>query len=173
MLRYYYYYFFFPPPFFSNPRPPPPPPPSRDFKAFFFFFFFFYREWLRRRGVGSRSIRGRDLIMWIEGQWEAGICSCDLRANERPWKKSHGKGTSDRHTHRRTCRLYDQLGPEGRVGENYFKMSILKLIIHLGSGALNDSTCLNNYFMSVTRTFRQAKIEINSYQRFSDSLLLR
>ena len=36
-------------------------------------------------------------------------------------KKSHGKGT-DRHTHTqtdtRTLRLLDQLGPEGRVGEN-------------------------------------------------------
>ena len=30
-----------------------------------------------------------------------------------------GKGQTDRHTHThtRTCRLLDQLGPEGRVGE--------------------------------------------------------
>ena len=36
-------------------------------------------------------------------------------------KKSHGKGTdthTDRQTHTRTCQLLDQLGPEGRVGEN-------------------------------------------------------
>ena len=32
-------------------------------------------------------------------------------------KKSHAKGTSDRHTDTRTPRLLDQLGPEGRVGE--------------------------------------------------------
>jgi hypothetical protein len=31
---------------------------------------------------------------WGIDQWEAGIWLCDLRANERPWKKSHGKGTS-------------------------------------------------------------------------------
>ena len=39
--------------------------------------------------------------MWPEGQWEAGIWSCDLRANERPKKKLHGKGTN-RQTHKQT-----------------------------------------------------------------------
>ena len=34
----------------------------------------------------------------LDRQWEAGIWSCDLRANERPRKKMHGKGTSNRHT---------------------------------------------------------------------------
>ena len=68
------------------------------------------------------------------GQYEAGIWSCDLRANERPgsdhvtWgpmrglKKLHGMGTSNRqtdtHTDTRTSWLLDQLGQEGRVGEN-------------------------------------------------------
>ena len=33
-------------------------------------------------------------------QWEAGVWSCDLRANERPWKKLHRKGTTRKQTHR-------------------------------------------------------------------------
>ena len=47
--------------------------------------------------------------LWEDG-WEDGIWSCDLRANERPQKKWHGKGTN---THRdgRTSRLLDQSGP--------------------------------------------------------------
>ena len=36
-------------------------------------------------------------LFWpLVDQWEAGIWSCDLRANERPWKKLHYEGT-DRH----------------------------------------------------------------------------
>ena len=55
--------------------------------------------------------------MWPEGQWEARIWSCNLRANERPQKRSHGKGTSNTQTDKQTLWLLDQLGPEGRVGE--------------------------------------------------------
>ena len=44
------------------------------------------------------------------------LLRANLRTNERPQKKSHGKGT-DRQTNTRTCRLLDQLGPEGRIGE--------------------------------------------------------
>ena len=67
-------------------------------------------------------------------QWEAGIWSCDLRANERPRKKLHEKGTSkkqrnkQRNKHRNkqernkhTLRLLDQLGP---LGENHLKLDI-------------------------------------------------
>ena len=39
-------------------------------------------------------------------QWEAGILSCDLRANERPWQKLHGEGT-DRKIYRQTNWLRD------------------------------------------------------------------
>ena len=66
--------------------------------------------------------RLRDLF----NQWEAANWSCDHRANERPWKKSHGKGTNTQMTtHKQTLRLLDQLVPEGRVGENYI---VLKLV---------------------------------------------
>ena len=41
-------------------------------------------------------------------------------------KKLHGKGTSDKQTDRRTCRLLDQLGPEGRVGEKSLNLGNIK-----------------------------------------------
>ena len=67
-----------------------------------------------------RPIWGRDLIMGPKGQWEAGIWSCDLRANERPLKNCMGRGhQTDTQTHRQTLWLLDQLGPEGRVAEKY------------------------------------------------------
>ena len=40
---------------------------------------------------------------------EAGIWSCDLRANERPRKKLHKKGT-DTYIHKLTSRLYERIG---------------------------------------------------------------
>ena len=36
-------------------------------------------------------------------------------------KNRMGRGQTNRQTDRRTCRLSDQLGPEGRVGENPLK----------------------------------------------------
>ena len=36
-------------------------------------------------------------------------------------KNRMGRGQTDTHTDTRTCRLLDQLGPEGRVGENPIK----------------------------------------------------
>jgi hypothetical protein len=60
-------------------------------------------------------------------QWEAGIWSYNLRANERrlcspgtsfaPLGESHGKGTYT-HTHTQTFRLLDGIGPVARFGEN-------------------------------------------------------
>ena len=79
--------------------------------------FYFIRQLLKIFDVYHKEGRRVD-------QWEAGIWSCDLRTNERPRKKLHGKGTdrqTDTHTHRRTCQLLDQLGPEGRVGEKHIK----------------------------------------------------
>ena len=52
-------------------------------------------------------MRGLELVMWSEGQWEALNWSCDLRANERAQQK-----------YAWTSRLYDWPGPEGRVAEN-------------------------------------------------------
>ena len=40
-------------------------------------------------------------------------------ANERPRKKIHQEGTSDKQTNRHTSRRLDQLGPDGRVGVNF------------------------------------------------------
>ena len=53
-----------------------------------------------------------------------------------------GRGQTDRQTHTRTCQLSDQLGPEGRVGENPgadvgLKTSfgpIMDLLANLGAG---------------------------------------
>ena len=50
-----------------------------------------------------------------------GIWSCDLWANERPRKKSHGKGTYiyiQTYIYIHTSRLLDRIGPVGRFGEN-------------------------------------------------------
>ena len=64
-------------------------------------------------------------------QWEAGIWSCDLRANERPRKKMHSMAqthrTTEPQTHRRTWRLYDQLGP---VGPSWWKLSKITAFQH-------------------------------------------
>ena len=61
-------------------------------------------------GKEGWPMRGQDQVMWSEDQWEAS-------------KKLHEKETSDKQTDRKkdklTSRLYDQLGPEGRVGENH------------------------------------------------------
>ena len=40
-----------------------------------------------------------------------------------------GRGQTHRHTDRRTCRLSDQLGPEGRVGENIQKSKITQKVL--------------------------------------------
>ena len=54
-------------------------------------------------------MRGRDLVIWSEDRWEASK------------KTAHDR--TDRQTCRRTCRLPDQLGPEGRVGENIARIA--------------------------------------------------
>ena len=47
------------------------------------------------------------------------ILLCDLMANERPMTAHDGADRqTDRQTDKKTWRLLDQLGPEGRVGEN-------------------------------------------------------
>ena len=67
----------------------------------------------------------------FDRQWEAGIWSCDLRANERPQKKSHEKGQTYniQHTYniQRTSRLYDRIGPVGRFYEKhvYFEHNLM------------------------------------------------
>ena len=56
-------------------------------------------------------------------QWEAGIWSCDLRTKKNYMKRGHQRkkqGNKERNKH--TLRLLDQLGPEGRVGENHTNM---------------------------------------------------
>ena len=53
-------------------------------------------------------MRGRDLVLWSEGQWEASKKTAHNGADRQ----------TDRRTLRRTWRLLDHLGPEGRVGEN-------------------------------------------------------
>ena len=75
------------------------------------------------------SLRNTSPFLGLKDQWEAGIWSCDLRANERPgsdhvtWGPMRGleknlRGRGHPTTRRRTLRLLDQLGPEGRVGDN-------------------------------------------------------
>ena len=51
----------------------------------------------------------------------------DLRANERP-KKIAWEGDNTQ-TYRQILRLLDQLGPEGRVGENSYIRLLSKQVI--------------------------------------------
>ena len=64
-----------------------------------------------------------------------------LQKSERPRKKLHEKGTSDKQTKRHTSLLLDQLGPEGWVGENiqfgYAKPNVLCKIVGWLVGARN------------------------------------
>ena len=59
-------------------------------------------------GKEGWPMRGRDLVMWSDDQWE-------------PSKKNYMKRGhhSKKQTFKHTSRLLDQLGPEGRVGENW------------------------------------------------------
>ena len=63
--------------------------------------------------VLGEPMRGCELIMWPQAQWEAWNWSCDLRANERP-KKTAPDGTESQretHTHIWKSQLYDWIGP--------------------------------------------------------------
>ena len=56
-------------------------------------------------------------------KWEAGIWSCDLRANERPRKKLHLMAQTNRQTHSQTDGHGDSMtnsAQRGQVGEKYF-----------------------------------------------------
>ena len=66
------------------------------------------------------STRGRSTSPIRNTSWFLRV-TCDIRANERPWKKIHGEGTYiyiNTYIHTWTLRLLDRTGPEGRVGEN-------------------------------------------------------
>ena len=52
-------------------------------------------------------------------------------------KNRMGRGQTDRHTDRRTCRLSDQLSPGGRVGEN-FRPNLLMFLDHQVSCDQNE-----------------------------------
>ena len=74
--------------------------------------------------INTNLKRFRDLSFFPKVLFKYVFCfvfSSPFFSFERPRKKLRGKGTSDTQTHRqtdrRTCRLSDQLGPEGRVGE--------------------------------------------------------
>ena len=88
--------------------------------SLFFFIIFCYVKFLGRVGLTDERprtghvirgpMRGLDLIMLSEGQWEA-------------LKKIAWEGDKQRNNdNTRTSHLLDQLGPEGRVGENPIKV---------------------------------------------------
>ena len=58
-------------------------------------------------GKEGWPMRGRDLVMWSDDQWEA--------SKKIAWE---GDKQTDRQTDTQTLWLLDQLGPKGRVGEN-------------------------------------------------------
>ena len=75
---------------------------------------------LRSAKMGG-PMRGLELIMWPEGQWEAWNWSCDLRANERPPKKLHPMAQNHTHTHRQTVghgKSMTESDQRGRFSEN-------------------------------------------------------
>ena len=54
-------------------------------------------------------------------------------------KKLHGKGTSNRQTDTRTLRQLDQLGPDGRVGENALYGAHTERTTHGHGDSMNKS----------------------------------
>ena len=97
------------------------------------------------------NIQGRDLIIWPEGQWEAGIWSCDLRANERPQKNLHGNGTLNRHTHTHTDSVTTR--PTRPRGPSWWKISsyrMFKKLIRLLKKINNEVVLFCKLFVILT-----------------------
>ena len=108
-----------------------------------------------RTNTNLKRLRDLSNFFFLRGdQWEAGICSYDLRTNERPRKKLHRKGTRNR----RTSRLL------GRVGEKYITQKILVLKKVLFPSFLKNKDCtmfllvltsfLKRHDLSLSRLYR-------------------